>query len=182
MTKQRCLEKCGAHNKNSVTTNHYKETRWPLLNFTTVLNPFCSNGKLYIKCQLKWEHKSPVLCPPKNCCSLLLKLIIHLTGHVNWLIGKDTVAGKDWRQEEKGTTEDEMAGWHHWLNGHESEWTPGVGDGQGGLAWCNSWGRKELDMTEQLNRTELNPLQYSCLENAMDRGAWRATGHGISKN
>ena len=59
--------------------------------------------------------------------------------------------------EEKGTTEDEMAGWHHWLNGHESEWTPGVGDGQGGLACCDSWGRKESDTTEQLNWTELPP-------------------------
>ena len=60
-------------------------------------------------------------------------------------------AGKDLGQEEKGTTEDEMAGWHHQLDGHEFGWTPGVGDGQGGLACCNSWGRKELDTTEQLN-------------------------------
>ena len=73
----------------------------------------------------------------------------------SWLIGKDSDAGRNWRQEEKGTTEDEMAGWHHWLNGHEFEWTPGVGDGQGGLACCNSWGHKELDMTEWLNWTEL---------------------------
>ena len=73
-----------------------------------------------------------------------------------WLIGKDSDAGRDWRQEEKGTAEDEMAGWHHWLNGRESEWTPGVGDGQGGLACCDSWGHEESDMTEQLNWTELN--------------------------
>ena len=59
-------------------------------------------------------------------------------------------------QEEKGTTEDEMAGWHHWLDGCEPEWTPGVGDGQGGLACCDSWGCKELDTTERLNWTELN--------------------------
>ena len=72
----------------------------------------------------------------------------------SWLIGKDPDAGRDWGQEEKGTTEDEMAGWHHWLNGRESEWTPGVGDGQGGLACCYSWGHKESDTTEQLNRTE----------------------------
>ena len=70
-----------------------------------------------------------------------------------WLTRKDLNAGKDWRQEEKGTTEDEMAGWHHWLDGHEFEWTPGVGDGQRGLACCNSWGCKESDMTEQLNWT-----------------------------
>ena len=56
-------------------------------------------------------------------------------------------------QEEKGTTEDEMAGWHHWLNGREFEWTPGVGDGQGGLVCCDSWGRKESDTTERLNWT-----------------------------
>ena len=64
---------------------------------------------------------------------------------------EDSDAGRDWGQEEKGTTEVEMAGWHHWLDGREFEWTPGVGDGQGGLACCNSWGHKELDMTEWLN-------------------------------
>ena len=72
----------------------------------------------------------------------------------SWLIGKDSDAGRDWGQEEKGTTENEMARWHHWLDGHESEWTPGDGDGQGGLACCNSWGCKELDTTERLNWTE----------------------------
>jgi len=72
----------------------------------------------------------------------------------SWLLGKDSDAGRDRGQEEKGMTEDEMAGWHHRLNGHESEWTPGVGDGQGGLACCDSWGLKELDMTEWLNWTE----------------------------
>ena len=66
----------------------------------------------------------------------------------SWLIWKDPDAGKDWGQEEKGTTEDEMAGWHHWLDGRESEWTLGVGDGQGGLACCDSWGHKESDTTE----------------------------------
>ena len=73
----------------------------------------------------------------------------------NWLIVKDLDAGKDWRQEEKGTTEDEMIRWHHQLNGHEFEQAPGVADGQGSLASCSPWGRKELDMTEQLNWTEL---------------------------
>ena len=63
----------------------------------------------------------------------------------------DFDAGRDWRQEEKGTTEDEMAGWHHGLDGRESEWTPGVGDGQGGLACCDSWGGKESFTTERLN-------------------------------
>ena len=65
-------------------------------------------------------------------------------------------AGKDWGQEEKGTTEDEMVGWHHWLNGHGFGWTLGVGDGQGGLTCCSSRGRKESEMTERLNWTELN--------------------------
>ena len=75
------------------------------------------------------------------------------------LIGKDSDAGRDWGQEEKGTTEDEMAGWHHWLDGSGSGWTPGVGNGQGNPACCDSWGRKESDTTEQLNWTELN-LKY----------------------
>ena len=87
------------------------------------------------------KAEAPVLWPP----------------HVkSWLIGRDSDTGRDWRQEEKGTTEDEMAGWHHWLNGRESEWTLGVGDGQGGLACCDSWSRKESDTTERLNWTELN--------------------------
>ena len=73
----------------------------------------------------------------------------------SWLTGKDPDAGKDWGQEEKGTTEDEMAGWHHQLDGRGFEWTPGVGDGQGGLASCDSWGHKESDTTERLNWTEL---------------------------
>ena len=86
------------------------------------------------------KAETPVLWPP----------------HVKrWLIGKDSDAGKDWGQEEKGTTENETAGWHHWLDGCESEWTPGVGDGQGGLACCDSWGHKESDTTEQLNWTEV---------------------------
>ena len=82
---------------------------------------------------------SPVLWPPHA---------------KSWFIGKDSDAGRDWGQEEKGTTEDEMAGWHHWLDGHESEWTPEVGDGQGGLACCDSWGRNESDMTDWLNWTD----------------------------
>ena len=91
------------------------------------------------------KAETPVLWPP----------------HVkNWLIGKDSDAGRDWGQEEKGTTEDEMAGWHQRLDGHEFEWTPGVGDGQGGLACCDSWGRKESDTTERLNWTELKLLSH----------------------
>ena len=80
---------------------------------------------------------------------LKLQYFSHLMG--SWLIGKDPDAGRNWGQEKKGTTENEMAGWHHRLYGHESEWTPGVGDGQGGLACCDSCGRRESDTTEQLN-------------------------------
>ena len=72
----------------------------------------------------------------------------------SWLIWKDSDARKDWRQEEKGMTEDEMVGWHHRLNGHEFEQALGVGDGQGGLVCCSLWGHKESDMTEQLNWTD----------------------------
>ena len=85
------------------------------------------------------KAETPVLWPPHE---------------KSGLIGKDSDAGRDWGQEEKGTTQDEMAVWHHWLDGCESEWTPGVGNGQGGLACCNSWGCKESDMTERLNWTE----------------------------
>ena len=74
----------------------------------------------------------------------------------NWLIGKDPDAGKDWGQEEKGTAEDEMVGWHHQHNGHGFGWTAGVRNGQGGLACCSSWDHKELDTTKWLNWTELN--------------------------
>ena len=71
----------------------------------------------------------------------------------NWLIGKDPDAGEDWMQEEKGMTEDEMVGWHHWLHGHEFEQAPGDGDGQGSLICCSLWGHKESDTTEWLNWT-----------------------------
>ena len=141
---------------------------------------------------------------------------------MNWLIGKDPDAGKDWRREEKGKTEDEMVGWHHRLHGYEFEQTLGVDDGQGGLACRSPWGHKELDTTERLNWTEVslvklpfsgasgkeptcqcrkckryefnpwvrkipwgghgNPLQYSCLENFMDRRTWQATVHGVTKS
>ena len=69
----------------------------------------------------------------------------------DWLLGKVPDGGKDWRQEEKEMIEDEMVGWHHWLNGHKFEQALGVSDGQGSLACCNPWGCKESDMTEQLN-------------------------------
>ena len=86
----------------------------------------------------------------------------------SWLTGKVFDAGRDWGQEKKGTTENEMAEWHHWLDGRESEWTPGDGDGQGGLVCCDSWGRKESDTTERLNWTELMILLfYQCARFAL---------------
>ena len=90
--------------------------------------------------------------PEYSLEGLMLKL--QYFGHLmrRTLIRKDPDAGKDWRQVEKGTTEDEMAGWHHWLDGRESEWTPGVGDGQGGLACCDSWGlRVGHDWATEMN-------------------------------
>ena len=80
----------------------------------------------------------------------------------SWLIGKDSDTERYWGQKEKGTTEDEISGWHHQLDGCEFEWTPRDGDGQGGLACCDSWGRRESDTTEQLNLTELTFLLTVC--------------------
>ena len=95
------------------------------------------------------EAATPILWPPDA---------------KSWLTGKDPDAGRDWGQEEKGTTEDEMVGWHHWLDGRESGWTPGVGDGLGGLACCGSWGRKESDTAEWLKWTELNAMLVSVIQ------------------
>ena len=77
--------------------------------------------------------------------------VLWLPDAKNWLLRKNPDAGKDWRREEKGMTEDETVGWHHRLDGHEFEQAPGVGDGQGSPACCSPWGRKKSDMTEQLN-------------------------------
>ena len=85
------------------------------------------------------EAEAPILWPPDA---------------KNWLTGKDPDAGQDWRREEKGTPDDEMVGWHHWLEGHEFEQALRVGDGQGSLICCSPWGRKESDKTEWLNWTE----------------------------
>ena len=112
------------------------------------------------------------ISPKYSLQGLMLKLTLH-TLAIWWeeltLIQKDPDAGRDWGQEEKGMTEDEMFGWHHWLNGHEFGWTLGVGDGQGGLACCGSWGGKESDMTERLNWTELSALCW--LTNSSPEGS-----------
>ena len=101
---------------------------------------------------------------------MMLKLKLQYSGHLMRRVDslKKTDAGRDWGQEEKGTTEDEMAGWHHWLDECEFGWTPGVGDGQGGLVCCDSRGRKESDTTKRLNGTEHgNLLQYSCCQRSL---------------
>ena len=89
------------------------------------------------------EAETPILRPPDE---------------KSWVILKDPDAGKDWGQEEKGTTEDEMVGWHHWLNAHGFGWTLGVGNGQQGLVCCGSWGHKESDTTELLSWTGIPSL------------------------
>ena len=111
------------------------------------------------------EAETPILQPPDA---------------KSWLIGKDPDARKDWRQEEKGMTQDEMFGWHHRLNGHEFERAPGVGDGQGTLACCSPWGRKELDISERLN-WELNwnmckSVLYFGEKKVLKEGEFKATG------
>ena len=93
------------------------------------------------------EAEAPILWPPDE---------------KNWLIGKDPDAGKDWRQEEKEMTEDEMVGWHHGLKEHEFEQASGVGEGQGSLACCSPWCCKESDTAEQLNWTDLNTDNQIC--------------------
>ena len=103
------------------------------------LNPKGDRSWVFIG-RTEVEAQTPILWPPDA---------------KSWLIGKDPDAGKDWGQEEKGTTEDEMVGWHHRLDGHGFEQAPGVGDGQGSLACCCSRGRRESDTTEQLNWAEL---------------------------
>ena len=130
------------------------EERWALKNWwflTVVLEKT-------LESPLDWQEIKPVI--PKGNQSWIFigrtdaeaeLLILWPPDVKTWLIWKDHDAGKDWRLEEKETTEDEMVGWHHWLDGHEFKQAPGVGDGQGGLACCSLWGRKELDTTERLN-------------------------------
>ena len=103
-----------------------------------LVNPKGNQSWIYIG-RTDAETETSILWPPEE---------------KNWLIGKYPDSGKDWSQEEKGTTEDEMVGWHHWLDGYEFEQALRIGDGQGSLACCISWGSKELDTTEWLNWTE----------------------------
>ena len=106
------------------------------------------------------------ISPEYSLEGLMLKLKLQYFWPLDvksWLIWKDPDAGKDWGQVEKGTAEDEMVGWHHWLDGHGFGWTPGVGDGQGGLACCDSWGHNESDMTERLNWLKRDCCYYECV-------------------
>ena len=104
------------------------------------------------------------MSPEYSLEGLMLKLKLQYFGYILWRTDSlektwmQEEKGNDWRQEEKGTTQDEMVEWHHQLNGHEFEWSPGAGDGQGGLACCDSRGCKELDTTERLNWTEENTI------------------------
>ena len=114
------------------------------------------------------EPETPILWPPDA---------------KSWLIWKDLDAGKNWRQEEKGTTEDEKVRRHHRLNGYESEQTPGVGDGQGGLMCCSPWGCKESDTTEWLNWTEANCASgmTDCIDLEGSSCSWMANFPKICK-
>ena len=107
------------------------------------------------------EAETPILQPPDA---------------MSWLIGKDPDAGKDWGQEKKGLTEDEMIGWHHQLNGLWVWWTPGAGDGQGGLASCSSRGRKESDTTERLIWTELISSEEILVKESRGSPLWCSSG------
>ena len=122
---------------------------WTVVLEKTLENPLdCKIQPVHPKRDQSWvfigrtdvEAETPILWPPDA---------------KSWLIWKDPDTGSDWG-EKKGTTEDEMAEWHHRLDALEFEWTPGVGDGQGGLPCCDSWGHKELDTTERLNWSELS--------------------------
>ena len=117
---------------------------------------WCCRRQFRVPCTPRRSNQSILkeVSPEYSLEGLMLKLKLQYFGHLMRRTdsGKDSDAGRDWGQEEKGTTKDEMAGWHHWLDGPESEWTPGVGDGQGGLACCDSWGlRVGHDWATELN-------------------------------
>ena len=135
------------------------QSKWPYCIYGRVFELWCWRRLFRVPWTARRSNQSILkeISPGCSLEGLMLRLKpILWPPHVkSWRIGKDRDAGRDWGQEEKGTTEDEMAGWHHWLDADESEWTLGVDDGQEGLACCYSWGRKESDTTERLNWTEL---------------------------
>ena len=127
---------------------------------TDAFELWCWRRPLRVSWTARRAHQSILkeISPGYSLEGTMLKLKLQYFGHLIWRVDslEDSDAGRDWGQEEKGTTEDEIAGWHYGLDGRESEWTPGDGDGQGSMACCDSWGCKESDMTERLNWTELN--------------------------
>ena len=124
------------------------EDSWesPGLQGDQTVNPKGNQSWIFIG-RIGAEGEAPILWPPDG---------------KNWLIGKVPDTGKDWRWEEKGMTEIEMVGWHHWLNGHEFKQALGVGDGQGSLACCSPWGRKESDTTA--TKQQKNNIAFTCFK------------------
>ena len=125
---------------------------------------WCWRRLLRVPCTARRSNQSILkeISPGISLEGMMLKLKLQYFGHLMWRVDsleRTLMLGGTGGQEEKGTTEDEMAGWHYWLNGCDSEWTPGIGDGQGGLVCCDSWGRKELDMTEQLIWSDLTVVE-----------------------
>ena len=149
---------------------------WPLVGEKTLESPLdCKEIKpAHPKGSQSWifmgrtdaEAETPILWPPDG---------------KTWLIGKDPDVGKDWRREEKGTTEEEMVGSHHRLDGQEFEQTPGVGDGQGGLVCCSPWGRKDSGMTEWLNWLK-GLLRCNWLELGGSEENWQKLGSSEVKS
>ena len=141
----------------------YKES-WVLKNWcfwTVVLEKT-------LESPLDWRSNQSILKeinPEYSLEGLMLKLKLQYFHHLMQRTGKDPDAWKDWMHEKKGTTEDEMVGWHLWYDGHEFKQAPGVGDGQGGLAWCSPWGCKESEMPEQMNWTEHVSSSEVCVPN-----------------
>ena len=142
---------------------------WSNMGYTESQTTAISNGLPILVATRNVVHNQSILeetSPEYSLEGLMLKLKLRYFGHLMWRIDsfeKTLMLGMIWRQEEKGTTENEMVGWHHWLNGHEFASAPGIGDGQGSLACCSPWGCKELDKTERLNWTEPTSIRIGSL-------------------
>ena len=148
-------------------SEHYFTSMWDECNNCASVWPFFGIAFLW---DLNQNWYFPVLKPGLNFPNVLAHWVqdfepetpvLWLPYAKSWLIRKQSDTGRDWGQEEKGTIDDEMARLHHRLDGHEFKWTQGVADGQGGLACCDSWGRKESDTTERLNWTEFQIINWS---------------------
>ena len=167
--------------------NTWNLPSWPVMRWAGLAGTYITNNSdnSDVPCVLAllltlvlWRQRPPTLNSVPSG-----KPFCHLISHIdakNWLIGKDPDAGKDWRQEEKGKTEDEMVGWHHRLDGHEFEQAPGVGNGWGSLVCWSPWGHKESDTTEWLNCIEITQevcIRY-CYLSASERSYSRGYGEG----